>query len=77
METIAAAFLLVAVSGNNQGPVTFLQLASYQDQAACTGAAEAMTAEVKAQGKMMVDSFACISTDALQSFGGQLIRPQE
>lgn len=77
METIAAAFLLVAVSGNSQGPVTFLQLASYQDQAACTGAAQAMTAEVKAQGKMMVDSFACISTDALQGFGSQLIRPQE
>jgi len=77
METIAAAFMLVAVSGNSQGPVTFLQLASYEDQAACTGAAEAMTAEVRAQGRMMVDSFACISTDALRAFGSQLLRPQE
>ena len=73
METIAAAFMLVAVSGNSQGPVTFLQLASYEDQAA----AEAMTAEVKAQGRMMVDSYACISTDALRAFGSQLLRPQE
>lgn len=72
-----AAFMLIAIAGNSQGPVTFIQLASYTDQAACTGAAEAMTAEIKAQGQMMVDTFACVSTDALHDFGGQFVRPQQ
>ena len=76
MEEIAAVFMLVAVTGNQQGPVSFYELGRYQDEAACKGAAAAITAEIKAQGKMMVDIIGCMSADDLKtlgerSFGGQ------
>lgn len=76
MESIAAVFMLVAVTGNQQGPVSIYELGRFQDQAACKGAAEAMMAEIKAQGQMMVDILGCMSADDLKtlgdkSFGGQ------
>jgi hypothetical protein len=76
MESVAAMFMLVAVTGNNQGPISINELGRFQDIIACKGAAAAITAEIKAQGKMMVDIIGCVSSDDLKtmgdkSFGGQ------
>jgi hypothetical protein len=76
MESVAAMFMLVAVTGNSQGPISIHELGRFQDIGACKGAAAAITAEIEAQGKMMVDIIGCVSSDDLKtmgdkSFGGQ------
>ncbi|MBN8996836.1 MAG: hypothetical protein J0H63_05215 [Rhizobiales bacterium] len=76
MESVAAVFMLVAVTGNNQGPISIYQLGQFEDFVACKGAAAAITAEIKAQGKMVVDIVGCVSSVDLKtlgekSFGGQ------
>ena len=76
MELIVAAFLLVAVAGDQQGPISINQLGAFPDRATCQASAAAVTAQIKATGTLMVDIIGCISADDLKtlgdkSFGGQ------
>ncbi len=77
MESIAAAFMLVAVAGNHQGPISINEIARFEDRAACEAAATAITAEVKATGTMMVDIIGCISADGLKALGDQSFGEQQ
>ncbi len=57
-------FLLFALAHGPNDAVNLTQLASYQDEAACTAAAEAVKAAINQGGTASVD-VGCISTDAL------------
>lgn len=70
MESIAGIFLLVAVGGNQQGAVSINEIGRFEDRGTCEAAVEAITAEVKATGKMTVE-IGCISADNLAGLGNQ------
>lgn len=75
MEAVAAIFMLVAVSGNQNGPVALSQIARFPTEDACLTAARAMTVVITTGGTISIDGLACMPASNLNALGITLIRP--
>ncbi len=64
--TAMTLFLLFALAHGPNDAVNLTQLASYENEAACTAAAAAVKAALDQGGTASVE-LGCISTDALES----------
>lgn len=73
MEAVTAIFMLIAVSGNQDGRVVLSELARFPTEDACLTAARATTLAVSLGGKLSADGLACIPAANLKALGITLI----